>query len=132
MKKTMITTACLATVLCAHARYATVTFRTLEGEEYRVETDGLQISTAPGVVRATGKSTSAEIKSAGRISVKFTDEYDGISLVSPTPEGPVTVFGADGMECGTFNSVDAAAEAVGTGLYILRRSDGSIVKTILR
>lgn len=109
--------------------FGTLVFKSVSGESYNVETQGLEIYFKDGNV--TFNNDALTIPVASLVSMEFSDNpgnISGVQVISSASTGSVVTFSIDGVKTGEFSSLSDAYRNLKPGLYVVRHSDGSTSK----
>lgn len=147
---------CFGAMLCLPlmaSAFTSMTFRSADGEKV-LKAEGLTITFADGNLVASDSEGYTLIPLASLNAMELSDnEYTAMDFPGIyTPKGDdgegggttgitsattscgeaVTLFTAQGAALGTFPSLSEARPQLAAGLYIMRKADGSVFKTIIR
>lgn len=127
---TLILTLALATTLTAAAQsYDYLTFRTADGTEKSLASDGLKITFADGTLTATTGSETATFTLADLATMFFAESATGIANATanaaPTAQiigGNLVVSGAAGQDVSVYTTDGrrTATSGLAAGLYLVR------------
>lgn len=117
----------------ARAEYNRMVFRTAEGEPQWVGLENLNITFVDGNMVATSEDRSVVIPLASLVSMEFGSGESGVGAI-PAGElsaGSVTVYTADGIQAGSYDSAAAACAALQSGVYIFKAGNGQTSKIMI-
>lgn len=139
--------------LAASAAFPSMSFTSAD-ETKTLKAEGLVITFADGNLVASDAEGYTLIPLASLASMAFSDDayspMDFSGVYTPNEDDPgkdpggstgvtpvtasarVTLITAQGVQAGSFASLEEAASVLAKGLYIVRNADGSTSKTIIR
>lgn len=134
MKKILLVTLLIMSAMCASAAtFTTMRLVTTSQTEHLIGLDGLEITVADGILTAANATETLSVPVADLATMEFSSKQSGIAGVEHTGEQtPVTVYGIDGKDYGTFASTSAASAALPAGTYIIKATDNTTTKLTLR
>lgn len=130
MKKFLFIAAILS-ALQASAAFPSMMFHTSDGIDHIIGANGLKINYGSTALTARNSDGAELTLPLGNLEwMEFTDSEASASEIAAESR-EVTVFGIDGLKIGDYASVEAAAELLAKGIYIVRATDGSTRKISL-
>lgn len=109
----------------AEANYPWLTFTLADNSEVSVPSDNLQLTYSEGVLQLKSTSVDQTLQLASLKSMRFEAFQSGIADIESNVATPIVVFNLNGMEIGTFHSVEGAVKNLPHGAYILRTGENS-------
>lgn len=105
--------------------YGTLVFKSVTGESYSVDAEGLEIYFKDGTL--TFNNDGRSIPVASLVSMEFSDNL-GVEKIVSGSDGPVAVFSVDAVKIGEYTSLKEAYSDLPQGIYVVRRSNGKTFK----
>lgn len=130
MKKYLLFAILAASAFSMRAEFNKLVFHTLTGGEQSVGLNGLNITFANGQLLATADGESVAIDLTEMESMEFA-YVDPSGIADAAIEGAFTAYSAEGISFGKFESKQAAAQALPSGLYIVKSESGITSKLLI-
>ena len=121
----IILTLCLTTVTTKADDFKYLILESNDGTTYSMSAMGLTLTFSDGNL-VSSDGTTVPLSSLTKM---YFSETSGISTVpSTSSDSRVTVYTISGIQTGTFNDMTSAVSNLSKGLYIIKQTDGSIIK----
>lgn len=109
--------------------FETLVFKTIKGESYFVETQGLEIYFKDGTLTFNNNEHNLPVDSLS--SMEFSDN-SGVEGILSESVGSVVIYSVDGIRKGEFPTIQEACSNLKPGIYVVRNSNGGSFKINLR
>jgi hypothetical protein len=126
MKRNLITLfiAGLLSLPASASDYNYLTLTLQNGQEQSLVASGLTITFSGGNLVATVGGTTTTIALSSLEKMAFTTEATSISTVETAKDGaPLHAYSLQGIDLGTFDSVDQLRSQCGKGVYVVKQND---------
>lgn len=121
----IILTLCLTTVTAKADDFKYLILESNDGTTYSMSAMGLTLTFSDGNL-VSSDGTTVPLSSLTKM---YFSETSGISTVpSTSSDSRVTVYTISGIQTGTFNDMTSAVSNLSKGLYIIKQTDGNIIK----
>lgn len=131
MKKVLLMTAMfLALSLSARAEFSYLVFNTMDGTQHSINVQSLSITFADNNLVAQNNESTLSLPLQTVASMSFSNTPSGVADI--VADEAVTVFGSDGAEHGSYQSVQHAIDTLPGGVYIIKFNNGCTAKIIVK
>lgn len=107
-------------------------FKTSDGATHSIAAAGLDIKFADGQMVASNPTESLSLPLSGLSTMEFGLGPSGITEPAAEGDGHVAITGINGLEFGSFDSMQDATRNLDPGVYIVRYESGETSKLIIR
>lgn len=117
--------------LTAFADYYSLEFKSSDGSSVMVATEGLVITVdGDNLIVSNSKGEALSLPAASLVSMQFVDDSGAVESIFKD-NGELKVYNLEGVDFGTYNSLNDAKTNLSPGIYVIRNSAGETVKIIV-
>lgn len=117
-KSLLLTYAVLSSGMLSAAEFQWLTFKLSDSTELSVAAKDLSMNYSDGNLQITSGQVNQTLPVNTIKSMRFTTEATGIESIIPAANQTASYFNMDGINVGTFKSIDDAQKVLPSGCYI--------------
>ena len=128
MKRIILCGLAMLSFIAIYASYPSMKFVTIDGAEYFIGTENLEITFSDGKMIATTGYNNLELALDKLSAMEFSESEASIDQIQFITNSLFKVFTVDGSYCGTFEDIEQLKSALTDGIYVIKNDEGNSLK----